>query len=584
MKAKASTVYPRPKRRPDPDAVRWGVFCSSHAREILDAKNLPENVRETLGTSSSALVKAGFRLISPETHPDLLRQDELMLWPVGEKDVFRPARADRSDAVRSQYEASVDQRRRQVSCMTSDSAKSQLGQFLTPCATARFLASLFDTPNGGSCRLLDPGSGIGSLADAFLNNASLRFDKVSVTACEIDTKLNDHLVKTLKPVEAEILQADFIEAAVNWLQIEPRRRFTHAILNPPYRKIGSSSPARKLLRQVGIETVNLYSAFVALSLKLLESGGQLVAIIPRSFCNGPYYKSFRKLILRESAITHIHLFGSRKSAFKEDKVLQENVVIKLVKGVRQGAVTISLSTGDSFSDYQEEIHSFDQIVKPADTECFIHIPTTTEQEQLDRLPGAVCSLRDVGVCVSTGPIVDFRVKNLLRQQPTSQTVPLIYPAHCTINRTVWPKANIRKPNALLADGPIQKALFPIGFYCVVKRFSAKEEKRRITASVINPEVFCDSSELAFENHLNIYHESRKGLPETLAYGLSVYLNTSFVDQFFRRFNGHTQVNATDLRQLRYPSRETLMQIGKWAMRNKILTPDEINRYVQEVLS
>ncbi|MBC7816049.1 MAG: hypothetical protein IAG10_04030 [Planctomycetaceae bacterium] len=39
------------------------------------------------------------------------------------------------------------------------------------------------------------------------------------------------------------------------------------------------------------------------------------------------------------------------------------------------------------------------------------------------------------------------------------------------------------------------------------------------------------------------------------------MNSSLVDNFFRQFNGHTQVNATDLRSLRYPSREILQRLG-----------------------
>lgn len=72
--------------------------------------------------------------------------------------------------------------------------------------------------------------------------------------------------------------------------------------------------------------------------------------------------------------------------------------------------------------------------------------------------------------------------------------------------------------------------------------------------------------LGFENHLNIFHEGKQGLPEALAYGLAVFLNTTAVDENFRRFNGHTQVNATDLRLVKYPSRATLMALGEWAMR------------------
>ncbi|MDE9591209.1 Eco57I restriction-modification methylase domain-containing protein, partial [Xenorhabdus bovienii] len=82
----------------------------------------------------------------------------------------------------------------------------------------------------------------------------------------------------------------------------------------------SSSAHRISLSNAGIETVNLYSGFVALALKQLRQGGELVAIIPRSFCNGPYYQPFREQLLSETSIKHIHIFDSRNTAFAEDKV------------------------------------------------------------------------------------------------------------------------------------------------------------------------------------------------------------------------------------------------------------------------
>ena len=120
--------------------------------------------------------------------------------------------------------------------------------------------------------------------------------------------------------------------------------FTHAILNPPYKKINSDSAHRALLRAVRLETVNLYTAFVGLALALMAEGGELVAIVPRSFCNGPYYKPFREWILAKASVEHIHLFHSRTSAFNDDDVLQENVIIKLVRGKKQGQITITTAS------------------------------------------------------------------------------------------------------------------------------------------------------------------------------------------------------------------------------------------------
>lgn len=57
----------------------------------------------------------------------------------------------------------------------------------------------------------------------------------------------------------------------------------------------------------------------------------------------------------------------------------------------------------------------------------------------------------------------------------------------------------------------------------------------------------------------------------MAHGLAAFLNTTAVDENFRRFNGHTQVNATDLRLMRYPSRDTLIEFGEWAAGYRELT-------------
>jgi hypothetical protein len=130
---------------------------------------------------------------------------------------------------------------------------------------------------------------------------------------------------------------------------------------------------------------------------------------------------------------------------------------------------------------------------------------------------------------------------------------------------------MKRGNAIALNPDTLKWLYPNGFYTVVRRFSAKEERRRIVASVVRPDAFPGAPMLGFENHLNVFHERRHGLPEELAYGLAAFLNTAAVDDYFRRFNGHTQVNATDLRLMKYPSRSTLADLGRWAKSQPHLT-------------
>lgn len=479
--------------------------------------------------------------------------------------------------------------RREVAPLTTQTHKAEFGQFMTPSSVARFMASLFPASDQARCRLLDAGAGVGALSCAFLDRwkaGGFNFRSVEAFAYEIDEKLRGHLSNHLsryEGVEPHIILGDFIMLNTQG-ELLNRGGYTHAIMNPPYKKISSGSLHRHALRTMGIETVNLYSAFVALAVALAAPGGQIVAIVPRSFCNGPYYRPFRDFIFARAALKHMHLFESRNKAFKDDDVLQENIIVRLERGGEQGAVTVSTSRDDTFSDLVTLSHPFNRIVFPDDSERFIHVPTSMEKNTIELAVGVCHSLANVGVKVSTGPVVDFRLRDYLRDMPEPGTVPLLYPGHFTMNGTDWPKSDTKKPNAIRHTPDTAKWLYPNGYYCVVRRFSAKEERRRIVASVVNPSAFGEAAMLGFENHLNVYHDNKRGLPRSLASGLAVFLNTTAVDENFRRFNGHTQVNATDLKLIKYPSRKVLMALGEWAISQHSLTQDVIDDKFEKISS
>jgi adenine-specific DNA-methyltransferase len=466
-----------------------------------------------------------------------------------------------------------------VSPRISANKKSQLGQFMTPAPVARFMAGLFPPSSIPVCRLLDAGAGLGALTCAFLDRwraGGFDFSKVEATACEFDDSLRSHLEATLAAyadpdrLTAHVAPGDFIvETALAILEDRAPRNYTHAILNPPYKKINSDSLHRQALSQVGIETVNLYTAFVGLAIELMAPGGILVAIIPRSFCNGTYYRPFRELLLSKTALRAMHLFDSRSKAFSDDDVLQENIIVTLERDGVQGAVTITTSTDDSFSDLASHEHAFDRVVFPADTGRFIHVPLSGADTELE-LSGAVRHTLDgIGIRVSTGPVVDFRLKDHLRSRPEPDSAPLLYPMHFTGHAVSWPALEGKKSNAIMVNDVTRGWLMPNGFYCVVRRFSSKEEKRRIVAHVIRPDDFPEGTEfLGLENHINVFNEKRRELTELIAYGLATFMNTTAVDEAFRRFSGHTQVNAGDLKTMRYPSRRLLEQLGSWALQHR----------------
>jgi adenine-specific DNA-methyltransferase len=459
-----------------------------------------------------------------------------------------------------------------------------MGQFMTPSPIAKFMASLFKKwPK--EAELVDAGAGVGSLTEAFVERfrtKAARGSHLLVRAYEVEPVLipylSDHLnsLAALQPrtIRTEIVERDFLREGAFALSFGGAQ-CTHAILNPPYKKIGASSEYRLLLRGVGIETINLYTAFLGLAVALTKPSGEIVAIIPRSFCNGMYFRPFRKWLLSEAALTHIHVFGSRKKAFHEDEVLQENVIIRLERRGVQGPVTISTSHDPSFADYSERSVPFSDVVKPNDEEQYIHVPVLELRGTRDLF---VYSLQELGLGVSTGPVVDFRVRDHWLDHPTDNSAPLLYTHHFRGGEISWPREH-KKPNAVTVNGDTKKWLMPAGWYTITKRFSSKEERRRLVAYIVDPSTL-PYGLFGFENHLNVIHSDKHGVDADMARGMALFLNATITDHHFRNFSGHTQVNATDLRTMLYPSKQALLGFGRWAAKHGKATQEEIDAFVE----
>jgi len=389
-------------------------------------------------------------------------------------------------------------------------SRSALGQFLSGADISAFLASMFETRQG-PIRLLDPGAGVGSLAVAVVD----RFHRagagpVAVTAVEVDEKLLVALKATLDDAAEttggsyEVIGADFTEwgvdraAGFGAISAEP---FDLVVMNPPYRKIGSNSHERRRLADLGVDVSNLYAAFIAVAIRLLKPGGELVAITPRSFVNGPYFRPFRTDFLQMMSLRRIHLYEARDSAFGEDEVLQENIILHAVRSQERVPVVVTTSSGveDRLPSVREV--PYEQVVRPDDLAQFIHLPVDEAGAAIAaRLRSLQGSLQSLGCAVSTGRVVDFRTRHNLRPQPEPGTVPLVYPTHFAEGRVRWPAATGRKPNALVFNDSTASLVLPNGCYVLVKRFSSKEERRRVVAVVSDPEQV-PGPLIAFENHL-----------------------------------------------------------------------------------
>ena len=434
--------------------------------------------------------------------------------------------------------------------------KEEFAQYLTPVDIASFMAKMtmrYFKP-GNVVEVLDPGAGFGILSCSIVDELTKAgMPRINLDAFEIDASIMNDLehsyqaLRATKGVNYHIYEKNFITDVGVDIAWGISKKYDVIIMNPPYKKINSNTIYKSVLQDISIDTVNTYSAFIAIGIKLLAENGILTAIVPRSFCNGLYFLPFRRLLYDNTAIKHLHIFESRKENFREEKVLQENIIIVLKKTTdKSERVTITYSKGKQLTNFIEKNVTLEDVIDSTDTQCYISIPNY--KCKTPNVP-LKYTHKELGFEISTGPIVDFRLKDKLLRN--NEGVPLLYTVHIRNRKITWP-VNSKKSNSIdLNEDEVDKLCFKKGYYILLKRFSSKEEKHRIQATLLTPDDL-PTEYFTVENHVNIIHNNKNGIDKDLAHGLVEYLNSDYCDTIFRMFSGHTQVNATDLRNMKYP--------------------------------
>lgn len=481
------------------------------------------------------------------------------------------------------------------------------GQFFTPKQVSAFMVNLFHIQND-TIRLLDPGAGIGILSAAFCERLLHFSDKVTlyIEAYENDPKLLPFLERVLHECRLElrvgghtlkynILEEDFILQNAKFLKNNDtlllwkleREQFDYVISNPPYYKLDIASPHASAMKQLVLGQPNIYPFFMALSLSMLKTTGEMVFITPRSFCSGKYYSKFRDWFLENADIEHIHIFESRKDIFDHDGVLQENIIIKARPAKKKHSkrtVNITVSKDKFFKDLKEYKISYEDMIHQTHGCVLIKIPTSDIDIHIQHtLKNWNHTLHSLGLEISTGPVVAFRAREYLTNFKNDQlTAPLIWMHNIRGMKVLWPAKKNGKHEGIRIEKESTPLLLPVKNYVLVKRFSSKEQSRRLYAGVLLESEFKYNS-VGIENHVNYIYRRYGCLTSEEAFGIAALLNTSIIDTFFRSLNGNTQVNASDIRVLPLPPLEILRKIGRIIETKRWNIGQELDCTITEVL-
>ena len=309
---------------------------------------------------------------------------------------------------------------------------------------------------------------------------------------------------------------------------------------------------------------NLYFLFAAMGLFDLKDHGELVYIIPRSWTSGAYFTRFRQEFLNTGTLRHIHLFVSRDKVFEGESVLQETIIIKVEKtDMKPQRIHITTTqTNRDFSEKTEFEAPYETVVSGKDTYVYL---VTNEQEvdTLRQLNQWGDTLPSIGLKMKTGLTVDFRNREALRDTEEDDAVPLFFAQHIQNGKVVFPVG--KESEYLVTDQPglLQKNTN----YLFVKRFTAKEEHRRLQCGVYLARRNPRYAKISTQNKINFICGMRE-LSECIVYGLYVLFNSTLYDCYYRILNGSTQVNSTEINSMPVPPMSTIEAMGKELIRVK----------------
>jgi len=466
---------------------------------------------------------------------------------------------------------------------TTPEDRKDRGQYFTPPEVATFMAELGDTNGVTAIRVLDPGAGTGILSCAACEKLaqSPNLETIELDVYETDQSLVAILEEVLSHLGAwlqqrgiqlhsNIVDQDFVLTASRLLANGELQPYDLIISNPPYKKISGDDPRSHLTAEAVCGQPNLYALFMFTATKLLKRSGSMVFITPRSYMAGCYFRAFRHAFFDVVHPVRVHLFDSRKDVFSNQGVLQENVILKARKGPAPETVVISHS------------QNAEDLGRPILNKVPLSYAFTGKAGMVLRLPANdfddmvveivdswTATLSDYGLDISTGPVVPFRVKELIASTHSrkDKLVPLLWMRNVQPMLIVWPcgsSGNRDANNQFIVDSVgtrKQKLLVPRANMVLLRRFSAKEQKRRLTAAPLLAQAF-DFEFIGLENHLNYIRRPESELTPHEAMGLAVLLNSRLLDQYFRICNGNTQVSATEIRAIPLPPLEILIQLGK----------------------
>jgi adenine-specific DNA-methyltransferase len=387
----------------------------------------------------------------------------------------------------------------------SKEVKKSQGIYFTPRSISNQLVStaLSFLKNKNNLSILEPSCGSCELVqvlDDLLDNASF-------TCYELNEDIFQSLSKLTFKSKINFINNDFIK-------INDDNLYDLVIGNPPYFEIRNlDAKTRQRYKQVIGGRPNIFSLFFAVGLGALKPNGVLGYVVPPSMNNGAFFTKLRSYISQSASIEFLKVYTD------SDLFLDAQTAVQLIV-LRKGKTS------------SKHVIDLGKLAKSTEQrEIFVEDTASFRNEFIDRT-----NLWNLGYKATTGSLVWNKNKNMLRNFPEKDSVPLIWAHNITTESDiVIDEGHPKKLQHILSKE------FLVGPAIVVNRITGSVGQGSLRCALIP-----DGYKFIGENHVNVITKRKDITPLVTLEEVLKLLRKTGINEKVQKLTGNTQISCVEL--------------------------------------